>query len=419
MIPKLVKKLKNNGKIVENFSYLAVIQIFNMLLPLITYPYLIRVLGGEVYGKVIFAQTIMSYFTIFIAYGFNISGARDVAINRDNKNKLNEVVSSIMLIKMSFWLLSLLSLVVFLVIFDFEKEVFLLYLFSFSICFNDLLFPQWFFQGIEKMKYTTIINLVIRGIFVILIFTFIREKSQYLFVPLLNGIGAFIGGVVALYVVFVKEKVSFTFSNFRVMYFYLKDSFPLFASNVIISIKDKFNVIFIGMFLGMNEVAIYDLGIKLMNVVMLPISVVNNAIYPKMSIERNKLILKKVMKYSFLFYVVLIICIQPFVPFIVDILSNNLKNAIIPVRILLLAPIVFSLGFPLAHNGLIVFGKYKLLLLGMLLTTLFYLICIGVGYKLNILSNVVVFAIITVMVYTFEFIYRYIVCMKNKILKFK
>ncbi|MDO6743437.1 oligosaccharide flippase family protein [Tenacibaculum soleae] len=415
MIYKIKRQLANHNKVLENFSYLAMIQFFNILLPLATYPYLIKVLGSKLYGEVIFAQTIATYFTIFIAYGFNISGAKDVALVRDKSDELNEVVSSIMIIKVLFWFISLICLIVSLMLFTTGKDTFLLYLFSFTICFNDLLFPQWFFQGIEKMKYSTIINLVIRGLFFVFIFSFIKEESQYLLVPLLNGIGALIGGGVALYIVFKKEKVKFKFPSINKLILRLKESFPLFASNVIISIKDRFNVIFIGMFLGKDQVVLYDLGVKLMNVAMLPINVVNNAIYPKMAIEKNKKMLKDVMKYSFLFYFIVILLAQPFIPYIVKIISEDIKEAVMPVRILLLAPIVSSLGFPLAHNGLVVFGKYKVLLIGMLLTTFFYLTCIFIGYQLNVLSSVSIFAGVTLMVYIFEFLYRYLVCKKLNI----
>lgn len=406
----------NNKKVIENFSYLSLIQVFNLVLPLVIYPYLIGVLGKNLYGTIVFAQTIATYFSIFINFGFNIFAAKEIAINKDNIQKTNEIFSSILTIKSIFWIISILILIISLSLLQVETKEMMLYIFSSLICINEVLFPQWFFQGIEKMKYNTIINLIIKVLFIILILFFVQTKEQYLLVPLLNGIGSIIGGYISLYIVFKNEKVSFYIPKLLVLRKYIKESFPLFASDAIISIKDRFNYIFLGAFLGMDKVVLYDIGIKILNLVMIPISIINNALYPKMSIEKNKKLLRDIMKYSFILYIIICILIQPIIPFIIDFIGGGIKEAILPTRILLIAPIVFCLGLPLAHNGLVVFNKYRFLLIGMLFTTIFYLLCIFLGYYFNLLINVSAFAVITVLVYAFECIYRYIVCKKYNII---
>lgn len=416
LLQKIGSIKNNNKKVIENFSYLSLIQVFNLVLPLVIYPYLIRVLGKDLYGTIVFAQTIATYFSIFINFGFNISGAKEIAVNRENLEKTSEIFSSILTIKSIFWILSILVLIFSLFLLQVGKEEIILYIFSFLICINDVLFPQWFFQGIEKMKYNTIINLVIKVLFIILILFFVQTKEQYLLVPLLNGIGGIVGGVISLYIVLKKEQVSFYIPKLSILKKYLKDSFPLFASDAIISVKDRFNYIFLGTFLGMDKVAIYDIGIKILTLVMIPISIINNALYPKMSIEKNKTLLKNLMKYSLIFYFIVCILIQPFIPFIIKFFAGGMESAILPTRILLIAPIIFCLGLPLAHNGLVVFSKYKSLFIGMLLTTIFYLICILLGSYFDLLYNVSNFAIITVLVYLFEYFYRYIACKKYNII---
>ncbi len=85
---RLISKLRTHSKLVENFSYLSALQIFNMLLPLVTYPYLIRVLGSELYGTVIFAQAIIAYFSVMINFGFNISATKEIALCKDNTKRI-------------------------------------------------------------------------------------------------------------------------------------------------------------------------------------------------------------------------------------------------------------------------------------------------------------------------------------------
>ena len=92
---KLIKSsLLRNRILVENFTFLSILQVSNLLLFIVTIPYLFRVLGSESYGLIIFAQTTVYYFTILTNYGFNLPITRDVSVSRDDRKKLSEIVSS-------------------------------------------------------------------------------------------------------------------------------------------------------------------------------------------------------------------------------------------------------------------------------------------------------------------------------------
>ena len=81
---ELYSKVTNNKVLISNFSYVALLQILNILIPLFTYPYLIRVLSADIYGKIVYAQSVIAFFTIAIAFGFEISGVKAVAENRND-----------------------------------------------------------------------------------------------------------------------------------------------------------------------------------------------------------------------------------------------------------------------------------------------------------------------------------------------
>lgn len=89
--------------VIENMSYITIFQVFTMLVPLITYPYLIRVLGADLYGWVITAQILVSYATLFIDYGFRKVTARHISVHRDDVDKLSEIVSAVTIVKMLLW----------------------------------------------------------------------------------------------------------------------------------------------------------------------------------------------------------------------------------------------------------------------------------------------------------------------------
>lgn len=142
--------LANNKKIIENFSYLSLLQILNMALPLLVFPYLIRVLGKDVYGLVIYAQAIVGYFVVLVNFGFNIIGTKEVSINRDRKNKLNKILSSIFIIKGGLFLFSCLTLLGLTFFLQEFKQYSLLLILTLWMCFNEFIFPVYYFQGIEK-----------------------------------------------------------------------------------------------------------------------------------------------------------------------------------------------------------------------------------------------------------------------------
>ena len=405
-ISNIREKAGRHKTLIQNFSYLSALQVFNMLLPLITYPYLIRILGANLYGLVIFANVTVTYFAILIDFGLNLTATKEISIHKNDKTKLNEIISSTLILKLGLWVISLLILLCLIWFIPSLSSHKLLYLFSFTICFNELLFPRWYFQGIERMKYITLINLISRIIFLILIFVVVNDQSKYLYVPLLNGIGAFIGGSIGLFVMLVKDKNKLVIPPLNNITKLIKESLPLFGSNAVISVKDKFNVIFIGMFLGMREVAIYDLSIKIMTLFIQPIDILNTTIYPKVAKDKNMSFMLKFTKLSFLFVLGAVLFVQPFLHPIINFLGKGLSEAIIPTRILLIAPLIMVWSVALGRNCLIVSGENKIFLIGMLLTTLFYLMLISVAYILNISGFVMVYVIISVLTYLFELLYR-------------
>lgn len=154
----IIQPIKNHKIIVKNTGYLTAVEVMRMLLPFVALPYVIRTIGGERYGTIVFAQTIISYFVIFINFGMDVSAVKDVSVHRNDKERLNKVVSSVLLLKLLLFIgLGCFTFgIVFIPYLRSERQ---LYLFAFMTCFSEILFPVWFYQGIEKMKYLTLIRL--------------------------------------------------------------------------------------------------------------------------------------------------------------------------------------------------------------------------------------------------------------------
>lgn len=411
LIEKCHQLVKRHSTIFENFTYITALQVFVMITPLITYPYLVRVLGMELYGWVITAQVVASYCSILVDFGFKSVSARHVSINRNDKDKLSEIVSTILTLQGVMWLFCMVVYILIVSLIPSYRQHLWLFLFSFGLTFNELLFPQYFFQGIEKMKYITILNIVIRLIFLVLIFLFVKEAADYIFVPLLSSIGYFIGGCLALYVVFVREGLRFKVPSYSSMRYYVKDASPIFFTDVICTIKDKLNYILLGSCIGMGNVVVYDLGSKFTNILLKPTSIIGTVMFPKIARERNIRLFKKTAFLVLAVVILLVVVLNLFLPEIVRFFVAE-KIELLPIRLYSLAPIFVSLSSCIASNLIIAFGYNRYILYSIIITTIVYLLLLGGFYLLGYLTSVTSFIVLTISSYLGELIYRLIIASK-------
>lgn len=283
--------------LIENFGYLTLLQICNLLIPLVTYPYLINTLGKNLYGVIIYSQAIVSYLAIFVNWGFNISATKYISINREDSKKINEIVSVVYIVK------TLLLIIVFgflflIFLFPEIREYKLLYIFSMWQCIYECLFPIWFFQGIEKMKYIAIFSFIGRVVFILLIFIWVTTPQDYLLVPLINGIGAIITSLIAIYILIYKFKIKFRWQSLATIFYHTKDSTKLLLTSITGIVKDRTNTIVIGSVLGMGEVAYYDFVEKIVNVLSTIFYTISNVVFPYYNKNANKIFARKLLIYT-------------------------------------------------------------------------------------------------------------------------
>ncbi len=415
MISRIKSVIITQKNLISNFGYLSTLQIFNILIPLMVYPYLLSVLGTKLWGKIVFAQTIIFYFSLVIRFGFDMYATREVSINRNDKEQLSQIVSSVFYVKILLLLFSFLVLFLLLyVIPDFWLDRYL-FIFSFLLCVSDVLFPVWYFQGIEKMRYITFINLFSKLVFAVLIFVLVREKSDYLYVPLLNGIGAFGGGVIALYIVVKRHFVKFVFVEISYILNICKDSFYFFITNVCVASRNKLNTIILGAFIGLNEVAYYDLAMKLISVAKMPFMIISRVLYPYLSKNFNREKFYKIVALFFVFGVFAYIVLFLFANFAVTFLGGEKMLPTVPIVHILgieliLAAVSSSMGIVLASQG---YGRKF-----MYADVLAFIVYVFAILVLALLSNVTIYTIsVVLLIATFiTIVYKYKTLLKENII---
>ena len=254
---------EDKKRLFSNFFSLLVLQGANYVLPLITFPYLVQVLGVDYFGLLAFATAIIAYLSIITDYGFNLTATREISIHRDNKEKVVEIFSSVMTIKFILMILSFILLSI--IIFSFEKFAthWEIYFFTFATVLGQVLFPVWFFQGMESMKYISYLNIVAKSIFTLAIFIFVKEQSDFYLVPLLTSAGFIIAGLWSLVLIRREFRVEFRWQSIDTLKEYLIDGWHIFISRIYVNLYTTTNIILLGVFTNNTAVGYYSIAEKI------------------------------------------------------------------------------------------------------------------------------------------------------------
>ena len=415
MITTKLKILLRNGSFItlfKNFSFLSIIQILGILYPLITYPYLIRVLGGELYGMVVFAQAIMAYVVIVVNFGFNVSAVRRVSENRNNKSKLSEIYTSVTVLKLVILLVSM--IVLGMISFFFETKINIIMILLFGLAIEEVFFPVWLFQGLEEMKYITFITFIAKTVYVILVVTTISSPEHYLRLPLLISVSCIITSLCALKIIKEKE-IWFVRINKNQLKNDFVESVPFFTSRLASVVMERTNVLIIGLFFDYTMVSIYDLCIKVVSIIRTPFGLVSQVIYPHVARNMNMRIVKKAYYSVIAVGSVLSIIVMLSASLIVHLLSgDNLLGADNYLRIMIWYVPIVGASYILGASTLVVNGFSKEYNYSVIYSLVVYIILISLFYLLNII-NLSTITVAMLVPELFTLLYRRYVTNKNKI----
>ena len=195
----IFKTLIGNAQIKKLIQY-GIGQGFNVIAPFIVVPFIILKCGEENFGKSAIGLSIAFFIIVFIDFGCDILGVKDISINRDNIDKRNYIISRVVYIKCFFTIL--LSIVFFIVInhVDFFYKNKELFYFSYPVFIAQIANPLWIFQGLEKFNLFSYYSILSKSIYIILIFLFLDQKSDYIYINLAFGLSIFIAGIVFFFV---------------------------------------------------------------------------------------------------------------------------------------------------------------------------------------------------------------------------
>ena len=343
-----IKDSESIRKVAGNFIYLSVLNALNVLLPLITLPYLMRTVGKANYGIYSYVYMILQYVILFSTYGFNFSATKQISQFRDDRDKVNVIYNSVIASKFLIGIASIVLIMLFSRFVFKDEQAPLMFLFGMGMVVGDILTPVWLFQGMEKMKYMTLVNASSKILFTILVFVVIRKTDDYYLLVLLNSAGYILAGLMSLYLASRQFGMCLRFAAFSDIKYQLREGAAVFGSTFGMNLYRNANVIILKQLAPNEVVGLYAAAEKVIKGFQSIISPAAQAIFPHLSLKfKNKTVVENIFllkKIAFPFAgVVLVLSLSVFLcaPWISDLLCGGVEfRDCVPI-IRIMTPVIF------------------------------------------------------------------------------
>ena len=229
-------------------------QLFNLVTPLLVVPYIVSVCGEENFGKTAVGMAIAFFLIVFIDFGSDIIGVREVAVNRDNPEVLNKIFTTTYVVKGIILLLVLTVASIIFHSFPYFKSEKIMFTLGLSVLIGQFLNPTWFLQGIENVKWITLLNIVSKCIYLVGIFFTIKKESDYIYINLWWGLGMIVSNFLVFIWIIKKHQFSFLLVNKDEVFKHIRNDFSMFSSQIFVSLQLYAPVVLISYF-GNNLMA--------------------------------------------------------------------------------------------------------------------------------------------------------------------
>lgn len=369
------EKIDNHKSLIESVFSLSVLNGLSVLLPLATLPYILRVVGMANYGVYSYVYVLIQYLLLISRYGFNYSATKQIAQNRENLNQINRIYNAVVISRMLLLLFGifLFAILSFLLLRTCEHK--LIFLFGIGMVLGDVLNPIWLYQGMEKMRYMTIVNVCSKLIFTLLVFILIRKESDFRYIMLYNSCGWLLAGVLSTIIAVRQFRIHFKFPTKEDIKFQFKEGRALFGTTAGVYLYKNSNIFILKFFVDDVAVGIYAAAEKIINGMQLLSAPISQALFPHMGHNFKKqsvsTSLYQLRHISIIFAGILVIFVffveLLSVPIVNLICGSNTQGVVFIVRIM--APVILlgGLNSMLGSVGLVNLNRQKDFFVGVIL----------------------------------------------------
>jgi len=277
----LEKQVSGRRHLLENIFFLYLLQGVNYLIPMAVLPYLIRVLGVEVYGLVAFSQAFAAYFILFTDYGFNLSATRYIAKHKDSPQDVQAMFWQVYILKISLTIVGFIILLALTFVVSRIRHDSTYFLWAYLSVLGNVLLPQWYFQGVEKMKYISLCTGTAKLLSAVFLFVWVHHPQDGLLVIIIQSGGMLIAGVIGFVVAFREiDDKRFVMPSKLSLLDTLSDGWHLFISMASVSLYTNTNLVLVGLLAGNIQAGYFSAAEKLVKAMSGLISPAMQAFFP-------------------------------------------------------------------------------------------------------------------------------------------
>lgn len=269
----------------KNFTYLSILNGLNIVLPLLVIPYLTNVIGVAHYGVYAYILVLVQNINVVTQYGFQFSATKKISQNRDDHSFLEQYCSNILCAR---FLVATLCIALVLALSHWALDTsdrFFMFLTAIGMIYGDVFIPTWLFQGLERMKYMTIVNASSKILFTILIFVVVVRPEDYEYIMLLNSLGFLLAAILSMVLVRKQFKIRLPKPRMKEVFSELRESLSLCFSMIGIDLYRNMNVVVLNFFVSDAAMGVYALAERVIKAAQSFITPVSQALFPHMSLK--------------------------------------------------------------------------------------------------------------------------------------
>lgn len=293
VIGVIIIKLKGKKTVTNNIVMLYVMNLTQLVLPLLTFPYLTRVLSVSNYGVLSYVKSLMTYTIIIIEFGYLLSGTKDIVEAKEDPQKIGLILGRITVAKILLAFIAFIVLLIMIIFVPLLHQHITFTILSFFSPFLTIFLFDYLFRGLERMYLITYRYLIMKGISTSCIFMFIHNNSQMLLIPLFDTLGTTMSIIWVFHEV-KKMGIKLRFDSFKAVLYSIRESFTYFISDIVSTIFNALNTLLIGIYLDSSSVAYWGVIMTLITAVQSMYTPISDGIYPHMLQTKSLKLLRKI-----------------------------------------------------------------------------------------------------------------------------
>ena len=276
-----VKRFGLDSLFARNLTSLSVLQAANILAPMITIPYLLRSLGAEPFGRLILAQASVTYVSMLVEFGFNLSAARHIAEARARNQPINQFVLSVLSAKAVLFLVGAVVLTAALVAIPALRQSRAPFIWFLPLALGGVAFPEWLFRGLERMAAPAMALLAARGAAILLTFLSVHGPADITRAALIISCTPILAGLFCAHALKAADLGGVRRPTWPSIIGVLRDGWDTFLSTAATSLYSVTNAVLVGTICGPTQLAFFSAADKIRSAGAAFITPVTTAAYPR------------------------------------------------------------------------------------------------------------------------------------------